>query len=136
MRKLLAAAAVAMAVWAPAATSAQVPIAGYWLEAWCVGGIAGRWDKARIDSDGTISATNSAIQPAPWPVVANEPMLAGDWIGRAIAAEAMATNDGPPGYRDAINCGLDLHHPDGSKTPSNLADVFNGLIGYVPPRGF
>ncbi|MCW5719399.1 MAG: hypothetical protein KIS68_16395 [Bauldia sp.] len=141
MRRLLAAAAaaaaaVAIAVAMPAATSAQVPITGYSLEAWCVGGFAGRWDKARIASDGAISATNSAIQPTPWPVVASEPILAGDWIGRAIAAEAQAIDNGTPVYRDGINCGLDLYHPDGSKTPCSLIDIFEGLIGYVPPRGF
>ncbi|MCC6736849.1 MAG: hypothetical protein IT534_12085 [Bauldia sp.] len=126
--------AIALSFLTPA--SAQVTVIdGFALEAWCVGGFAGRWDKARITSAGTISATNSAIQPEPWPVVATEPALAADWIGRAIVATEAPPDTGPEIFRDAINCGLDLLRPDGSKKAVPFTDIFEALIDYVPPRG-
>lgn len=102
------------------------------LEAWCDGGIDGRYQHATVDVDGAIRATKDRSAAKPWPVVATEPVLAEGWFA-AVAAAAPAepvADDGPP-ITDGIECGLQLH--DGQESVSyNLPDVLSELVRYVP----
>ena len=102
------------------------------LEAWCDGGVDGRYQHATIEPDGTIRATRDWGAEKPWPVVATEPALAKDWFAAVAAAtpHEPKADDGPP-ITDAIDCGLQLH--DGQESLGyNLPDVLSALVRYVP----
>jgi len=74
----LAIAVLAVALCALPATARTLPQP--YIEAYCDGGIDGRYQHARVDPDGTVTATNRYDTPEPWPTVATDTAAAKRWF--------------------------------------------------------
>lgn len=123
--------ALLFALTAASAVQALEPIPPY-IEAWCDGGIDGRYQHATVEPDGTIRAARTWTAEKPWPVVAEEPEAAKRWF------ETLETTKpaGPPGIEDitvsdGIECGLTLNKGQ-EAVRYDLPEILHEIVVYVP----
>lgn len=127
MRLALVALTVVLAAL-PAAVAAEPQF----IEAYCDGGIDGRYQHARVEADGTIRASNRHDTPQPWPVVATEPEAAQRWFAAIEAAAPLPTATPPEVVvADGITCGLELGSGE-ERARYDLPDVHREIVVHVP----
>jgi hypothetical protein len=129
MRLAIAAAMIAVLAALPASAERLAPP---YLEAFCDGGIDGRWQHATVEPDGTIRAANEHDAAKPWEVVATEPELAREWFA-AVEAASPAPPSTPPEIvvADGIECALELNK--GQKSVRyDLPEILDAIVRYVP----
>lgn len=112
--------------------AAAGPLPPPYIEAFCDGGIDGRYQHATVEPDGTIRATREYQAPRPWPIVATDPEAAARWFAALETAPVL----GPPGptdivVADGIDCGLELNK--GQETVRyDLPAVMDEIVRMVP----
>jgi hypothetical protein len=126
MRIVVAAVTIALTAL-PAA--AQTPP---FIEAFCDGGIDGRYQHATVELDGTIRASNRHDAARPWPVIATDAEAARRWF----AAIETAAPRGPPQppeivVADGIECGIELNKGQ-ELVRYDLPGVLDEIVRYVP----
>jgi hypothetical protein len=127
MRRMMPVVALALV----ATAHAMEPIPPY-IEAWCDGGIDGRYQHATVDAHGTIRATNKHDAERPWPVVAEDPEAAERWfmiLDETRPAQPPTTDI--PAPMDGIVCGLVLNKGQES-VPYDLPEVLREIVVNVP----
>ena len=128
MRLAIAALAAVLCAMPAGAEEAPYPL----IEAFCDGGIDGRYQHATVEQDGTIRASNRYDTPRPWPVVASDPDAAARWFA-ALESATPANPRVPPEVvvADGIECGLELNKGQES-VRYDLPDVLGEIVRYVP----
>jgi len=126
----LAIAVLAVALCALPTTARTLPQP--YIEAYCDGGIDGRYQHARVDPDGTVTATNRYDTPEPWPTVATDTAAAKRWFDAIESASPVEPPDpkNPP-VADGIECGLLLYERAAPKH-YDLPEIHNEIVRHVP----
>jgi hypothetical protein len=113
------------------AAMAADPIPPY-LEAWCDGGIDGRYQHVTVEPDGRIRGTNEREAAKPWPEVARDADAASRWFSAVESAEPKGPNEfPPPAAPDQIYCGLELNKGQESVL-YDLPEILQEIVIYAP----